>query len=272
MNMKQEKNERNDLTYEEFIEISKNPPKWKGKTIFRLMKVVFGWYEERRRYPTYSVDWLTQTYFQTLEAAERVMRKNHLNKENIYCYYLLECPFGVEMWDKQYVSCRVYDKDGCLIERSLCADLLNGEYECERFFGRPVEMRRFKPGDIVEVLHGDMVRLSIVVRIGRTPQEAWEYHNRKKENCLDWHKENNTCEKTTAPGFFIRNEFFCDNSNDQYYCIYGPTDAVGPVDHHDHVHPTNIFEPHLKVSKRMRERFEKYYNDLIEQERRLAHS
>ncbi len=237
----------NNLTYEKFMELSKNPPQWEGETLFKLTIITIDRWQ-RRRYPKYGVCEYSHSFYHTREEAEQFMRQNTTGKDEfgsrIFCYYLHEYPYATILnVHKDYLSCRVYDEYGRMIEQSLCADI-GFDNKCRMFFGRPAEKVRFKEGDIVEILdiYNSKVSLGVVIYLPMSPEKIWRIYTK-----LDMDS-----------GFYA-----LDASDDTYTFIYGSS-----YEHdYDHIAPIYFFTPHFKIPDKIRQRFENYYkNFLIKQE------
>ena len=75
---------------------------------------------------------------------------------NIYAFHVYQLPLCCKLQNyKQSVYERVYDKNGKFLDESLCANEIGGDddwidKEINRYYGRPSEKIRFKPGDMVE--------------------------------------------------------------------------------------------------------------------------
>ncbi len=232
-----------NLTYEEFMKLSKNPPQWEGDTLFKLTIVTID-KNQRRRYPKYDVWEYSQGFFHTRKEAEQFMCQNTTGKDEcgnrIFCYYLYEEPYATILNTGDYISCRVYDEYGQLIEQSLCADLCF-DHDCRMFFGRPAEKVRFKEGDIVEILnlYNDKVSLGVVTYIPVSPERIWRAHTRLKHSEV----------------------YVFDASDDSYTFIDGPS-----YEHDfDHIAPIYFFAPHFPIPDKIRQRFENYYKKFLKE-------
>ncbi len=247
-------------TYEEFMELSKNPPVWKGETLYELSVVSIEPYG--RRYPRYDVGTYTQGFFRTREEAEQVMRQNKEGKdkhgEKIYCYYLRECPYSLMSHVCDFVTCRVYDASGQLIEQALCSKMQHLDVDSNEFFGRTEDKLRFKKGDIVEVL-GNKVWLAVVINTPPEPETVWAVHNNYIRMLHRRHLEMGGREEDFS--FDGRSEgLFSDAFDDSYTVIDGPSAAC-----HHHIEATHIFAPHFAIPAKTRQRFERYYEAYLKE-------
>lgn len=245
------------MTFEEFKKLAANPPKREEDTIFELIQYDVKPLPERRRnhYPKFDV-WESRIgYAKNLEAAETLI-KNAIEaalkcNTEIYCFHIKEFPIGKVISDGLGVSCRLYDGNGNFLDRTYCSDLdrdFNTEYG--RFRGRIAETQRFKTGDIVEVLDGDHVRLAIAMASVISPEWCWEH----RESIKTVGGRESTEEEVDR--FYI-----WDSSDDQITVIDGPDFAS-----HEHVSPLFIMPLRYSLSKKLRERYEKYYQSVTKRE------
>lgn len=139
----------------------------------------------RRRYPKYSIYKGQEVYCHSLEDAEAMMRrclepeKEFWFPNNVHHFEISEYAFNqlcwCHYWCHHYITSRIYDANGELIDQSLCQGFAeNGE-----FHGRPKEMIRFAPGDIVEVMNGDEIELAFVVNTPIDPYQAERINSRR---------------------------------------------------------------------------------------------
>ncbi len=250
-------------TYEEFMELSKNPPVWEGETLYELSVVSIELY--RRRYPRYDVCTLSRGFFNTREEAEQAMRQHKEEKDKYgnetYCYYLHEYPCSRMINVADSVSCRVYDASGQLIEQTLCSNMCHLHDASNEFFGRTEEKLRFKKGDIVEVLgrQRDEVCLAVVTATPSSPERVWTIHNNFKSVALKEHLERGgTEEDFVYDGGSVG--WSMDAFDDSYIVIDGPSASF-----HEHVEATRIFAPHFSIPAKTRQRFERYYEAFLKE-------
>lgn len=132
-------------------------------TLFVL--TIYTYQEWRRRYPRYNISKSGTFYCHTLAEAEELLHQLILNKDgngdmwlpdNVHHFTINEYPYGSRAY---FITSRLYDSDGNLIDQSLCPwQGGNGS-----FHGRPEEMIRFNHGDIVEMKWLDEIELGFVV-------------------------------------------------------------------------------------------------------------
>ncbi len=282
MNKEQEKKLKWEPTCEMLEKLARNPPKWKGETIFVLRVLTVDKWEKKSSgyYPRYSVEESTYGVFRTVEEAERHMYhnadENGLYDETIFCQYLYEFPYGERWCWHRYVSCRVYDAHGNLTVQSVCSGMSDDDSVFGTFFGRPRDMMHpFKRGDIVEVLWGHEVSLAVMLHTPSTTEEVLEHYRRAKERDLErwgYDKIDNWLEFTAwengVPKYFRGGDLLQDYSDDCYYVIDGLQDDKH--DSHDHPATISLFAPHFKIPKRIRERFERYYQHWIDYNKSLG--
>lgn len=125
-------------------------------------------------YPVFDVYHQEEILFHSLEEAEKKIEE--LAKEeskNRYCFFVREVPFGVHCYHSRSQCTRSYTRDGKLFAKSLASEIDDTNGVWEIFMGRDERELQFRPGDLVEVLRGDMVSLEIVcsLPIDRTDVE-----------------------------------------------------------------------------------------------------
>ncbi len=274
MNKEQEKKQKWEPTCEMLDRLAKNPPKWEGETIFVLHITTVGCRCEdmRRSLVQHYASDRFHGMFRTVEEAEREMRKNKkgaMYGEKIFCQKLLEYPYGKIESDSEYVSWRAYDRYGNLVMQSVCAHTFGDDEEYKIpygvFYGRPDDMQPFKPGDLVEYLWQDEIHLAVVADTPFSTQKMLERYKRvleerkrrptkrfadekEREEYLEWIETSDAL----VSGLLIQ-----DYSDDTYYLLDGPDCATH--DWHIHVEAENVFVPHGKVSEKVRERYQKFY-------------
>lgn len=178
----------------------------------------------------------------------------------LYGYYVREMCWGVEYHPHSYnyVSCRLYDRDGILIDRSYTSsdpDGIGGVFR-----GRLDDMLRFKDGDIVEWYHPEgYVTLAIIVDYWRpSPEHCWrswqsEYMCLLKE--LGREPSDSEVEETYAWG----------ELDDGYEVLDGGITQRIVKEHHltrsiDLAHSLDVFEPRFSISKKDYSRLKDLYN------------
>ncbi len=102
------------------------------QSIFQLEVIETDDLEEGRlsHYPMYKVSTYSRAYATTLDEAERLMRQDILYRKrqkemddwmrDVFCYYISERPLGIMLSKGEYLSLRMYDAEGSLIDKSLC--------------------------------------------------------------------------------------------------------------------------------------------------------
>lgn len=213
-------------------------------------------------YPKYKVSTYSLAYAKTLEDAERLMFQDILYRKrqketddwmrDVFCYYISEKPLGIMLSNGEYLSQRMYDAEGSLIDKSLCCtgfgtynpSICNQpEYDRhndETFYGRSEEQIRFHKGDIVEVLRGHEVRLAVVV--GTPPTTEWISKKRK--------------EIQDRMGSKVM-PFDFDSFDDSYTAIDGPG-----YDYHEHVSTMQVFAPHYSIPHDIQEKYKSFLHFL----------
>ena len=174
-------------SYEEFKQLAEHPQHRDVPAIFLLEVIETDEQEEGQLlyYPQYKVRTYSRAYAKTLEETERLMHQDILYRkkiketddwmQDVFCYYISEQPMSIMHFNGEYLSQRVYDAVGSLIDKSLCStgfrayspsvyDMSEFDRNSdETFYGRSEEQIRFRKGDIVEVRRGNEVKLAIVV-------------------------------------------------------------------------------------------------------------
>lgn len=253
------------ITFEEFRELATNPPRRDEETVFEMTEYDVGPLPEHRRnhYPKFSVRESRKAFARTVAEGEMLI-KDAINQAvkwqtEIYCFHLREFPVGKIMSGYFGISCRLYDSEGICIDRTYCSGLdrdLHTEYG--RFRGRVANAQRFKAGDIVEVLEGDEVRLAVAVGSVITPEWCWERREAIKTN----ERIRKTVNGRKLTDAEMDEWYTLDYSDDQITVIGGP-DYIG---WHEHVSPMLIMPLRYPLSKRLRTRFEKYFQNIADNE------
>ena len=247
------------MTYEEFKQLAEHPQHRNLPAFFLLEVIEIEELPEKKRshYPSYHVDTHCSAYASTLEEAEELMRKDigyrkKMKEEDDYpmdtfCYYISEMPMGLMHYEREYLSQRMYDGEGKLIDQTYCSSGFSLYYPsiCEEpeyekhpdeiFHGRPEEKIRFHRGDIVEVYCGDEVKLAIVVGSPLTTKWVWESIPRLKERGIGM------------------DDMPYDETDDTYTVIDGPG-----YEYHEHVSSMHVFAPHYHVPLYLQRRFKGY--------------
>lgn len=202
------------------------------ETLFVLQ--VYTYQTWRRRYPRYRISADPTYYCHTLTEAEELLSQLVLNKDgkgelwlpdNVHHFTINEYPYGCIAY---YISSRLYDPDGNLIDRSLCSgDAQNGD-----FHGRPEEMMRFGHGDIVEVMGLDEVVLGFVV----------------------------SCPVDIKRAELLNSDRPTLDDTDDTYTIMTTSEYM---ESHEHVHALALFRPMFPIPKPTLNRLQKAYDKFI---------
>ena len=252
------------MTFEEFREIALNPPRRDVETIFEVIEYDVEDLTGRRRnhYPKFYVRHFCIGYGKTLSEAENIMKDGIKEADKydteIYCFHIKEFPIGEYMsfhWEGYGVSWRLYDSTGRFLDRTYCSDLeLDNRTPNGSYRGRPDESFRFKGGEIVEVLDGDEVRLAVATDAPLTIEWYWGLRERIRKR-LEEEKQG------VVTDVELENAYIADSSDDQIPVIDGPSYST-----HEHVHILNIMPLRYPISKKLRDRYEGYYRDMLKEE------
>lgn len=233
-----------DITFEEFYSLAHNPPRSELLSVFEASAYfVNGSRKNRRQYSLrYKVYLRERAFFHSYYEAEKWIRNNYVkcsepHHNNIFCFYVTELPYKQIIGRDSFVSCRLYDSEGRLIDRSSCmGSCIAGT--TDSFLGRKPEDIRFRRGDIVEFLeHNDEVELGVVVGLPRTIDECWEIvkHCRKSQRGIK--------------------HYPLDESDDCYIVQTGPNYM-----NHRHISSLKIFTPHYPIPPNVRKQIVDYFN------------
>ena len=259
--------------HESFREAAMNPPRPDVDTIFKLIVVTIDWdYDDEGNplppYPSFKVDATECYYCRTLVKAERIMRrrvikerkKKERNEEvhnEIYCFYITELPLEhkiTEYVPGEYLTCRAYDSNGLLADKSKAGNICLKEdikTDCTHlsyplFRGRSEEEIRFKPGDIVEVMDVTDIKLAVITGIPPTIELCWEYHMRLKSLSLE-----PECRK--RPHHYMR-----DYSDDSYIVVDSAPDNQL---YHEHVNSIFVFTPRFPIPEDVKLKFKRIFEE-----------
>lgn len=253
------------MTFEEFKNLALNPPKTNEPAIFRLKVLHIGGLPEHRKthYPKYKVYEHSTYIFKSVEDAEKVIFSlSEKEDSNIYAFYLYEIPFERAMFEElNCLSCRAYDSNGKLVEQTRCSGMWDEkpDEKYSKFRGRPANNVRFKKGDIVEVYDGrDEVQLAVIVSIPVDIEWSWNYRIR----CIEGMKKD--CPEEELTDTVIEKYFRHDMGDDCYIVIDGPG-----YYYHSHINSIYVFKPLFPIRSHIRHRFERYYNSLLEEDKKL---
>ena len=116
-------------SYEEFRLMAEHPRHRNVPAIF-LLEVIETYEVEEGRlspYPMYKVRTYSRAFATTLEEAERLMHQDILYRKKIkesddwmqevFCYYISEKPLDMMHFKGEYLSQRMYDAEGSLIDK-----------------------------------------------------------------------------------------------------------------------------------------------------------
>ena len=159
------------------------------------------------------------------------------------------------------LSCRAYDSNGKLVEQTRCSGMWDEkpDEKYSKFRGRPANNVRFKKGDIVEVSDGrDEVQLAVIVSIPVDIEWSWNYRIR----CIEGMKKD--CPEEELTDTVIEKYFRHDMGDDCYIVIDGPG-----YYYHSHINSIYVFKPLFPIRSHIRHRFERYYNSLLEEDKKL---
>ncbi len=247
-------------SYEEFRLLAEHPRHRDIPAIFLLEVIETEEVEEGQLsyYPQYKVRTYSRAFATTLEEAERLMHQDILYRKKIketddwmqevFCYYISEKPLDIMHFKGEYLSQRMYDAEGSLIDKSFCGTGFRtyspnicdiSEYDRnkdETFHGRPEELIRFHKGDIVEVLRGHEVKLAIVVGTPLTTEWIWKKRQEIEEKLGS----------EVMP-------YEYDTSDDSYTVIDGPG-----YEYHDHVSAMQVFAPHHPIPSDIQQKFRSF--------------
>lgn len=247
-------------SYEEFRLLAEHPRHRNVPAIFLLEVIETEETEDNQPspYPIYKVRTYSRAFATTLEEAERLMHQDILYRKKIkesddwmqevFCYYISDKPLDMMHFKDEYLSQRMYDAEGSLIDKSLCStgfrtyspNICNmSEYdrnEDETFHGRSEEQIRFHKGDIVEVLRGNEVKLAIVVGTPLTTEWIWKKRQEIEEKLGS----------EVMP-------YEYDTSDDSYTVIDGPG-----YEYHDHVSAMQVFAPHHPIPTDIQQKFRSF--------------
>ncbi|GEM_PF-2574282 len=258
------------MTFEEFKNLALNPPKRNVETFFEVIKIVIAPLKNGKRchYPNFKVYRQLVSVTHTLNEAENLMMEiisdDRDYRKEIYCFHIKEYPFGEIVNDAfcgNGMSLRLYDADGRFMDKTYCSALqADWDTEYGRFRGRPVETRRFKAGDIVEVLDGDEVRLAVATCNGALSiEECWKRWfgcSREELQAEGWRGMGQGMSDEEFEDFKMSHSIW-DASDDQIPVIDG-----SGYEYHEHIQTLDIMPLRFKLSKKLRQRYERYYRDL----------
>lgn len=191
-------------------------------------------------------------YLPSLKDAEDLMRNPDFatvaDPFRIYRFLLKELPMRQVLYRGEYLSARMYDVYGHLIEETVCSDF-HGDWHqpAGRYMGRNPERIRFKPGDIVEYYDGcEKVSFGVVVS---TPIDM-ERCRQIMMNVMENPRFSNISDPSKA--------YFLDATDDCYTVITSP-DYIAS---HEHVPSIYVSAPSRPVPEEVREQLIHAFNHI----------
>ena len=124
------------MTFNEFRQLADNPPRKDEPSVFKVAVYGIDTIEmdqesengdiesprHREYYPEFPIYCYHEVLSATLHDAEAMMMRLFRDVPNAYCAVITELPFGDDI-RSDYVSVRVYDNNGSLIDTSKCSIL-----------------------------------------------------------------------------------------------------------------------------------------------------
>lgn len=248
------------MTFEEFREMATNLPRRDEETIFEVTEYDVEPLPEWRRnhYPKFRVSKSRIGFARTVADGETLIKEAIKQaakwQTDIYCFHLTEFPIGKPISGYFGLSCRLYDSRGHCIDRTYCSDL-DRDFHTEygRFRGRVANAQRFKAGDIVEVFYGDEVKLAVAVGAVISPEWCWE----RMEVIRTDERFRKTASGRELTDVEMDERYMWDSTDDQLTVIDGPDYSW-----HEHISPLLIMPLRYPLSKKLRERYEKYFQNV----------
>ncbi|MCM1142507.1 MAG: hypothetical protein NC453_28390 [Muribaculum sp.] len=211
-----------NLTFEEFKALACREPNLEGEWLYQVTQAIIYDWQIKNPYPRFDLSYTRTFYFKTFQEAEQFVKKT---REDVYCSWVLQIPFGEASVDCEFGARWLYDHNGVLQDYTITYADSCGE-TCDptnsAFFGRVDERQRFKPGDIVEVVENNEVRLAVVVQPVTSVEHCWRVYNKFKER-----------------GNF---RYGLDFTDDMATVIYGPS-----YGYHSHIWPVNLLKPQFSI-------------------------
>jgi hypothetical protein len=206
-------------------------------TIFELERIVYdSW--RKPKYPEFEVNRGPIGVFRNLAKAEMEMKKYAKGyPESLFGFMINELLLDKATYGDA-IKRRSYLADGSFWDETLVSEIC-GETKNDRleeFLGRPTEKIHFKEGDLVEYLFGERVYLGVIGGLPRTPEEVQQLHERNRSR------------KKNPDDYWLK----LDYSDDGY-------DSLDQDGGHGHPDAINTFPVRLKVSKKLKEKFDNVY-------------
>ena len=204
-----------NLTIEDFKRYAYREPSLEGNWLYRLCQAKLD-KPLKNPYPKFDLDCMEERVFASFDDAIEFI--NSHKDDTVYCSWIIQMPVGGFMWE--HGAKWLIDKNGQILDYTTCQSFGDGiEFN---FFGRPEERRRFKPGDIVEVVTGEEVHLAVVHHNMPSIEECYRIYMRGQKMGL----------KGIGSDFTDESETVIDGPS--YYC-------------HDHVSPLSLMKPRFPI-------------------------
>ena len=258
------------MTFNEFKQLADNPPRKDEPSVFKVAVYGIDTIEmdqesengdiesprHREYYPEFPLYCNHEVLSATLHDAEAMMMRLFRDVPNAYCAVITELPFGDDI-RSDYVSVRVYDNNGSLIDTSKCSSFITEERDDYRHFrGREPEEIRFEEGDIVEVFGGDCVSLAVVVGLPPSVEFCFGIATRMCGS----NKRNREMTQQQWEDCCFNRGYLVDATDDCYTVVDGP----GYI-HHEHIPSWCVFKPHFPIPKHIEEKLHHDYQATIEE-------
>lgn len=242
------------MTKEEFYRLAENRPVIKGASIYKLTvreinNNVSGYTRDSK-----TGDWFYEinrelNWYTMKDKAVKFLKKyikeaeTHYYKR-IHSAVIERIPTNIPVEDGGQLEWWLYDSTGREIDHSVCAWELNDEPKLQdNYFGRKPDEIRFKPGDIIEIIHEDKVVLSILSGLPKSIDEMWNiYQDRFQREGIELDKR------------IMRGEFY-DSMSDMYYYLRSDGNTMDEVPD-DVMSP--IFEPPSEAQEELSGRYNRW--------------
>lgn len=228
------------MTFDEFKYMALHPKECDAPGVY---KVKLYKYDTHSLYPILELEEDHESVFPTFEEAKRCVTGFDITKNSKpYCSFITYHKYGEETLYGHYNKRWIFDYEGNQLDESLSPGTV--EYHYNPFRGRPENLIRFKPGDIIEVLDLDEMTASLAI-VAREPisiEKAWEINLKR---CQEKRLSGIKCE----PG---EDEIAVLMTYDDYYRVIHLSEAKNDF-YSTHVHPTLIIKPHDEVPESMKQ-------------------
>lgn len=184
---------RKDLTYKEFLIIANRQPSLDGNWLYRYIGYMVD-PEIPVPYPAYKIKEYQSILFLSYadavsymkEAVKKTMLSEDESEYECYCHRIIQIPIGVEECHEG--ASWLFDSYGEPLDYQLSSR--SDVSESFHYFGLPPECQRFKKGDIVEVIHNDVVMLAVVKSPTMSTDECWHrYQDYASDEIPDYSPE-----------------------------------------------------------------------------------